>query len=123
MSQSLSLRVLRCRCGLQLEDLAKELALVQQQLEIERAVHATTAEFLKKLGGRLQDDRTRWAASREEDAAQRERELDVSMPCLPASRACHAMPSWDMHAARAGPGLWRAVCRCSALHRASTKVV
>lgn len=60
-----------------LSELRKELSLVRQQVDIEGAVHATTAEFMKKLSGRLQSESVVWSQRREDDLLNRERDLEV----------------------------------------------
>ncbi|MEW5302600.1 MAG: hypothetical protein WDW36_005369 [Sanguina aurantia] len=59
-----------------LSELRKELSLVRQQVDIEGAVHATTAEFMKKLSGRLQSESVVWSQRREDDLLNRERDLE-----------------------------------------------
>ncbi|GLC39465.1 Dynein regulatory complex protein 9 [Pleodorina starrii] len=61
----------------QLEDLLKELGLVQQQIDIEKAVHATQAEFLRQIAGKMQEDSVTWASRHDEDLAAREKELEL----------------------------------------------
>lgn len=44
-----------------LRDLRKELILVQQQTEIEASVHAATAEFLRHMATKLQEQSINWS--------------------------------------------------------------
>ena len=60
-----------------LDDMRKELALVRQQIEIERSVYAATAAFMKKLAGRLQEESIRWSQRHDDDLNNRERDLEV----------------------------------------------
>ena len=60
-----------------LDDMRKELALVRQQIEIERSVYAATADFMKKLAGRLQEESIRWSQRHDDDLNNRERDLEV----------------------------------------------
>ncbi|KAG2487554.1 hypothetical protein HYH03_013833 [Edaphochlamys debaryana] len=61
----------------QLEDLLKELGLVQQQIDIEKAVHATQAEFLRQVAQQMQEDSVNWQSKHDEDLAAREKELEL----------------------------------------------
>ncbi|GIL95843.1 hypothetical protein Vretimale_1777 [Volvox reticuliferus] len=61
----------------QLQDLLKELGLVQQQIDIEKAVHATQAEFLRQIAAKMQEDSVSWASRHDEDLAAREKELEM----------------------------------------------
>lgn len=49
---------------------------VQQQTEIEVNVHEATAEFLRHLASRLQDQSSAWSARRDEDYSSREHDLE-----------------------------------------------
>lgn len=62
-----------------LSDMRKELSLVKQQIDIEKAVYATTAEFMKKLSGRLQSESVVWSQRRDDDLLNRERDLEVGI--------------------------------------------
>eukprot|EP00798_Chlamydomonas_sp_ICE-L_P028224 gene28224-31327_t len=59
-----------------LEDVRKELRLVLQQVEIEANVHAATAEFLRKMATRLQEESIHWGGLHDEDLSNRERDLE-----------------------------------------------
>ncbi|KAG2444620.1 hypothetical protein HXX76_001364 [Chlamydomonas incerta] len=61
----------------QLEDLLKDLGLVQQQIDIEKAVHATQAEFLRQIAAKMADDSSNWASRHDGDLAAREKELEM----------------------------------------------
>jgi hypothetical protein len=54
-----------------------QLGLLQQQMEIERSVHAAVGEFLSSKAGQLQDDAGGWHSRREEDGRTKERALEV----------------------------------------------
>ncbi len=49
---------------------------VQQQTEIEVSVHETTAEFLRHMSSKLQDQGSNWSSRREEDYSNLEHELE-----------------------------------------------
>ncbi|KAG2449103.1 hypothetical protein HYH02_005851 [Chlamydomonas schloesseri] len=61
----------------QLEDLLKDLGLVQQQIDIEKAVHATQAEFLRQIASKMADDSSNWVSRHDADLAAREKELEM----------------------------------------------
>ncbi|GAX76182.1 hypothetical protein CEUSTIGMA_g3626.t1 [Chlamydomonas eustigma] len=60
----------------QLEDLRKELVLVQQQIEIETNVSEATEEFLRHLATKLQEQSINWSSRREDDLNSKEMELE-----------------------------------------------
>lgn len=60
-----------------LDDMEAQLGLLQQQMEIERSVHASVNEFLASKAGQLQDDAGGWHSRREEDGRTKERALEV----------------------------------------------
>jgi hypothetical protein len=55
-----------------------QLGLLQQQMEIERSVHAAMSGFLDSKAGQLQDDAGGWHSRREEDGRTKEQALEVS---------------------------------------------
>mmetsp|Transcript_39712 Transcript_39712/g.88232 ORF Transcript_39712/g.88232 Transcript_39712/m.88232 type:complete len:409 (+) Transcript_39712:167-1393(+) len=61
----------------QLEDMRKELTLVRQQIEIEANVHAATAEFLRRMATKLQEESINWGARHDEDLYNRDRDLEM----------------------------------------------
>jgi Skp family chaperone for outer membrane proteins len=62
----------------QLQHMQQKLQTLEQQLEIEGAVPATTVSFLNLKAGSLQEATASWHSKREEDALNREQELEVS---------------------------------------------
>lgn len=50
---------------------------MQQQIDIEKAVHATQAEFLRQIAAKMADDSSNWASRHDGDLAAREKELEV----------------------------------------------
>lgn len=64
-----------------LDDMEAQLGLLQQQMEIERSVHASVNEFLASKAGQLQDDAGGWHSRREEDGRTKERALEVGRCC------------------------------------------
>eukprot|EP00882_Tetradesmus_deserticola_P024171 GHRQ01026403.1.p1 GENE.GHRQ01026403.1~~GHRQ01026403.1.p1 ORF type:complete len:280 (+),score=130.70 GHRQ01026403.1:1215-2054(+) len=73
-----------------LDDMEAQLGLLQQQMEIERSVHAAVSDFLSSKAGQLQDDSVGWHGRREEDGRTKERALEVSPAAAACSRASHA---------------------------------
>ena len=55
---------------------------VRQQIEIEKDVHGTTAEFLRKLSNRLQEESIKWSQNHDNDLSNRDRDLDVGRGCV-----------------------------------------
>lgn len=62
----------------QLHRMQQELQLLEQQLDLEGAVCTATVSFLNSKASSLQDDSVSWHARREEDAQNKEREVEVS---------------------------------------------
>lgn len=60
-----------------LDDMRKELGLLRQQIEIEKSVHAATADFIRKLSTKLQEEAVNWTRQHEEDLSSKERELEL----------------------------------------------
>lgn len=60
-----------------LDDMEAQLALLQQQIDIERSVHTAAVEFLGSREGLLQEDAVSWHSRREEDGRAKERALEV----------------------------------------------
>jgi hypothetical protein len=58
----------------------QELQTLEQQLEIEGAVRSTTVSFLNLKASSLQEATVSWHSKREEDALNKERELEVTNP-------------------------------------------
>jgi hypothetical protein len=61
----------------ELASLSDALALLRQQIEIERGVGAAAAEQLSRAAAARQDDAVGWGSRREEDAHARERQIEV----------------------------------------------
>jgi hypothetical protein len=60
----------------------QELQTLEQQLEIEGAVRSTTVNFLNLKVGSLQEATVSWHSKREDDALNKEQELEVSNPAV-----------------------------------------
>lgn len=61
----------------QLRRMQEELQLLEQQLEIEGAVRSASVSFLAAKASNLQEASVSWHSRREEDAQNKEREIEV----------------------------------------------
>jgi hypothetical protein len=61
-----------------LDALEQRLALLRQQIDMERSVHASGSEHLAKATAELQEQTARWRARREDDLHSKDRDIDVS---------------------------------------------
>lgn len=69
----------------QLQHMQQELQLLEQQLDIEDAVRSTTVSFLNSKASSLQEATVGWHSRREEDAQNKEREVEVCLAQLSQS--------------------------------------
>lgn len=65
----------------QLQHMQQELELLEQQLDIEAAVRSTTVSFLNSKASSLQEATVAWHSRREDDAQNKEREVEVCPAC------------------------------------------
>jgi hypothetical protein len=66
----------------QLQHVQQKLQLLEQQLDIEDAVRSTTVSFLNSKASSLQEATVGWHSRREEDAQNKEREVEVRLTQL-----------------------------------------
>jgi len=61
----------------ELTSMSERLALLRQQIEIERSISAAAVEYLGRVAVARQDDAVGWGSKREEDAHAKERQNEV----------------------------------------------
>lgn len=50
--------------------------------QLQRGVHETTKEFLKRLSAKLQEESVNWGQKHDDDLQMKDRELEVRVECL-----------------------------------------